>query len=90
MRAGTSAMTVGRCGVAYNAPMNLSRLLIMLVLLGIVASMGSALFQLARQGGDSKKMLRALTIRVALSVGLFVILLVSWRLGYIQPHGVGN
>jgi hypothetical protein len=35
-------------------------------------------------------MLRALQIRVALSVGLFVILLVAWRLGYIQPHGVGR
>ena len=70
--------------------MNLSRLLIVLVLVGIVASMGSALFQLTRQGGDSGKMLRALQIRVALSVGLFVILLVAWRLGYIQPHGVGR
>jgi cytochrome bd-type quinol oxidase subunit 2 len=70
--------------------MNLSRLLIVLVLVGIVASMGSALFQLTRQGGDSRKMLRALQIRVALSVGLFVILLVAWRLGHIQPHGVGR
>jgi len=70
--------------------MNLSRLLIVLVLVGIVASMGSALFQLTRQGGDSRKMLRALQIRVALSVGMFVILLVAWRLGHIQPHGVGR
>ena len=33
-------------------------------------------------------MVRALTLRVGLSVGLFLLLLGAWRLGYIQPHGV--
>ena len=32
-------------------------------------------------------MARALTIRVGLSILLFVLLLVAWRLGWIQPHG---
>jgi hypothetical protein len=34
-------------------------------------------------------MVRALTVRVALSVGLFVVLIVASQLGLIAPHGVG-
>jgi hypothetical protein len=69
--------------------MDIARLLVVAVLIGIIASMGSALYQLTR-GGDSRKMVRALTVRVALSVALFLVLLIAWRLGYIQPHGVGR
>lgn len=63
-----------------------ARLIVIAVLVLIVASLGSALFQLAR-GGDSRKLLGALTWRVGLSVGLFVTLLVLWRMGIIRPHG---
>ncbi len=36
----------------------------------------------------SKNMARALTVRVLLSVVLFVCLLLAWKLGYIQPTGL--
>jgi hypothetical protein len=65
--------------------MDLARLLIFAVLIAIVGTLGSALFQLAR-GGDSQKLLRSLTWRIALSVALFVLLLVAGRLGFIHPH----
>jgi hypothetical protein len=55
--------------------------------LAIVLSLGSALVHLVRGKGDSKKMARALTIRVGLSILLFVLLLLAWSLGWIQPHG---
>ena len=64
------------------------KLLLMLVLAAIVASLGVALYQLARGRGDSGNMLRSLTVRIALSVALFVILMLAWRLGLITPHGV--
>lgn len=35
-------------------------------------------------------MLRALAIRVAISVGLFVFLMVSYKLGLIGPQGIGR
>jgi hypothetical protein len=40
--------------------------------------------------GQSKSgnMMRALAVRVALSVVLFVGILVAWRLGWIHPTGV--
>ena len=68
--------------------MNPVKLLVVLVLLGIVVSLGSALFHLVQDRGGSKKMVRALTVRIALSVGLFLLLFVAWSMGLIQPHGV--
>jgi hypothetical protein len=67
---------------------NLVKLLIVAVLIAIVASLGSALFHLSRSGGDSKKMVRALTIRVGLSVALFILLLVAYYFGLISPNEV--
>lgn len=66
--------------------MDLGRLIVVAVLVTIVAFLGSALFQLSRRQGDSQKMLRALTWRIALSVGLFLVLLLLWKLGLIRPH----
>jgi len=63
------------------------RFLILAGLLAIVLSLGSALLHLVRGKGDSKKMARALTIRVGLSILLFALLLLAWHLGWIQPHG---
>ena len=66
----------------------MTRLLILAGLLAIVLSLGSALVHLVRNKGESpQKMARALTLRVGLSILLFVLLLVAWRLGWIQPHG---
>ncbi len=66
--------------------MDIGRLIVIAVLVTIVAFLGSALVQLSRREGDSQKMLRALTWRVGLSVGLFLVLLLLWRLGLIRPH----
>jgi cytochrome bd-type quinol oxidase subunit 2 len=67
------------------------RLLVILVLVAIVASLGSALFHLSRgdRGPDeSRKMARALTIRIALSLALFALLMIAWYVGLISPHDV--
>lgn len=62
--------------------------LIIICLLGIVLSMGSALFHLVNDKGQSTKMVKALSIRVGLSVALFILLLIAWSQGLIEPHGV--
>lgn len=59
-------------------------------MLGILISLGSALFHLMTDKGDSKKMVRALTVRVGLSVGLFLVLMAAWAAGLIQPLGAGR
>lgn len=68
--------------------MNPFKLLVVLVLLGIVVSLGSALYHLVHDRDGSPKMVRALTLRIGLSVALFLLLFVAWSLGLIQPHGM--
>jgi len=53
----------------------------MLVL--ILASLASALFFLVKGRDDPKRMAQALTVRIALSVGLFVVLMAGYYFGLI-------
>jgi uncharacterized RDD family membrane protein YckC len=62
--------------------------LIIATLVAIVWSMGSALFSMTSGPSDSKRMVRALTVRVGLSVALFAFLMLGWYFGLIQPHGI--
>lgn len=60
--------------------------LIILTLVAIVASLGHALFSMTSGPTDSKRMVRALSIRVGLSVALFAFLMIGWYLGLVEPH----
>jgi hypothetical protein len=66
--------------------------LVALAFLAILASLGSALFFMMRDGRDGKpktsNMARALAFRVGFSVLLFLCILLAWKLGYIQPTGI--
>ena len=66
--------------------------LIALAFLAIIASLGSALFFMMKDGRDGKpksdNMVRALALRVGVSIVLFACILVAWKLGYIQPTGI--
>ncbi len=68
--------------------MELTRIIVIGLLIAIVASLASALYHMATGKGDSRKMLRALTLRVGLSLALFAMLMLAWRMGLIAPHGV--
>lgn len=73
--------------------MELFRLAVVGMLIAIVYNLGSALFSLSRNDRDperdGKRMVRSLTWRIGLSVALFLMILVAWKYGIIQPHGVG-
>jgi hypothetical protein len=61
--------------------------LIILMLVLIIGSLGKALFHLSqRTPGDSRKMVNALTWRIGLSVGLFVLLMLAYYEGWITPQ----
>lgn len=66
--------------------------LVVLALVAIVGSLGTALFFMLKDGSDGKaktsNMARALAVRIGLSVLLFICLLVAWKLGYIRPTGI--
>lgn len=55
--------------------------------IAILASLGFALVALFKRGDNSRALLNALTVRVSLSVLFFVLLLLAWWAGWIQPHG---
>lgn len=76
----------------YTATVNLISLLVLAIFAAIVLSLGTALFHLGRGSGatDSRKMVRALAVRIGLSLALFLLLMVAWWAGLITPHGLHN
>ncbi len=68
----------------------LIKILIVAVLFAIVLSLASGLFHLVSDEGRSNRMVNALTVRIALSVALFILLFVAWRQGLITPHHVAR
>ena len=66
----------------------LGKLIIGVIFIGILFSLGSALFHMVRDKGNSDKAVKALTLRIGLSVALFLLLFVLYGLGVIEPHGI--
>ena len=64
------------------------KIVILLFLLIIVGSLGSALFYLVRDKGTSTRTVKALTVRVALSVTLFMLLMLGYYFGLIPQEGL--
>lgn len=66
--------------------------LLVVVLLLIVVSLAEAMFFLARDSGsrDKNRVAQALTVRIGLSVVLFLLALAGTRYGLIEPHGIGR
>ncbi|MFA7624609.1 MAG: twin transmembrane helix small protein [Pusillimonas sp.] len=65
------------------------RFIVILVFLGILASLASAFVYLMRDKGGSNRTVNALTIRIGLSILLFLFLLFANYMGWIQSTGIG-
>jgi succinate dehydrogenase hydrophobic anchor subunit len=68
----------------------LSKTVIIVLLLAILASLFSGMAFLVRDPSDKRRVARALTVRIVLSVALIVFLVVGFFMGWIQPHGIGG
>jgi hypothetical protein len=64
------------------------RIVIVVFLVVIVFSLGSALFYLIRDKGQSDRTVKALTVRVGLSITLFVLLMLGYYFGLIPKSGL--
>lgn len=61
--------------------------IIVLSLFGVILfSLGSAMFYLLKDPKKSNRGVKALTWRIGLSLAAFIILMISFQLGYIEPH----
>jgi cytochrome bd-type quinol oxidase subunit 2 len=66
--------------------------LVIFAFVAIIASLGTALFFMMKNDASgqarSRNMLRALAMRVGISILLFICILLAWKLGYIHPSGI--
>ncbi len=65
----------------------LIKILILLVFAAILFNLGRGFFSLIKDPSSSRRTLNALTWRIALSMLLFVLLMLGIALGVIHPHG---
>ncbi len=66
----------------------LGKVLVVAIFIAVLASLGSALVYLIKDRGGSTRTAKALTLRIGVSIALFVLLFVLWWLGLITPHGI--
>jgi small neutral amino acid transporter SnatA (MarC family) len=66
----------------------LIKFIIVLCLLIIITSLGSALYYLLMDRGKSDRVVKALSWRIGLSLLLFFLLIGAYYLGWITPHAV--
>ncbi len=64
------------------------KLVVILLLAVILISLASGLFFLIRDKGKSERTVKSLTLRIVLSVALFVLLFIGFTAGLIKPHGI--
>ena len=68
----------------------LSKAIVVLFLLIIIGSLFSGLFYLVKDKGTSERTVRALTVRISLSVLLFILLMAGYATGLLQPHVIAG
>jgi amino acid transporter len=64
------------------------KIIIVLLLLAVLASLASGMFFLINDKGESDRTVKSLSIRITLSIALFLMLIIGYFTGMIQPHGI--
>ncbi|MCF7222126.1 twin transmembrane helix small protein [Marilutibacter chinensis] len=69
---------------------SLKTLLVIAFLIVILWNLGAGLYYMLVDKGESKRTVNALTRRIALSVALILLVVLSSYMGWIEFHGVGS
>ncbi len=64
------------------------RFIVFLFIAVILFSLGSALYYLIKDKGQSERTVKALTVRITFSIVLFLILMLGFYFGLISPQGL--
>ncbi|MES3022308.1 MAG: twin transmembrane helix small protein [Pseudomonadota bacterium] len=64
------------------------KIIIPIAFMLIIGCLGAALFFMMRDKGKSNRTVHMLAMRVGLSITLFILLLVSYSMGWIAPTGI--
>jgi uncharacterized membrane protein len=80
-----AAMVVTRRGAKENGPM---RIVIIVLLIVVLVSLFSGLYFVYKDKGSTNRAVIALTIRIAVSVLVFAILIASYYFGWIPERGL--
>lgn len=62
--------------------------IIVILLLMILVSLGTALYHMVRKERNPDGVVNSLTYRIGLSVLLFVLILVGTYMGWVTPHAI--
>lgn len=71
-------------------PTAVSNTIIILFLIAIFVSLASGLYYLIHDRGHSTRAVKALSWRIGLSLTLFILLIIGFASGVIQPHGLSG
>jgi hypothetical protein len=66
----------------------LFKIIIISLLLIILISLGTALFSMVKNQPDSNRTVKALTVRITLSIALLILIMVGYSMGLIAPHNL--
>ena len=66
----------------------LFKIIIISLLFIILISLGTALFSMVKNQPDSNRTVKALTVRITLSIALLILIMVGYSMGLIAPHNL--
>lgn len=66
----------------------ITKIIIIFAMIIIAGSLASGLIFLIRDSGNTKRTVKALTLRIGISLSLFIFLFIAFKLGLIKPHGI--
>ena len=66
------------------------KIIIILLFLAALGSLASAMVFLVKDKGETNRTAKALTYRIGISVFIFILLMLAYFAGWIEPHGISG
>jgi hypothetical protein len=66
------------------------KIIIILLFLAALGSLAAAMVFLVKDKGETNRTAKALTYRIGISVFIFILLMLAYFAGYIEPHGISG